>query len=88
MSKKKPDIDITTNVRAKELRFGILPEVKVRFEGEPGQESAIWSDRGNLPDEVEPGATYRDVEVDWSAAARIVHPADSDEEGEESGRKP
>jgi hypothetical protein len=83
MAKKKPDVDVTTSVRAKELRFGIVPEVKVRFDGEPAQESATWSDRGSLPDQVEPGVAYRDVDVGWSAAARVVHPTDAEEEGEE-----
>ena len=69
---KKPDVDVSTRVRAKELRFGIVPEVKVWFDGEPAQESAIWSERENLPEEVEPGVTYRDVRVAWRAGARIV----------------
>jgi hypothetical protein len=86
---KKPDVDVSTRVRAKELRFGIVPEVRVWFDGEPGHESRSWSERGNLPDDVEPGVTYRDVEVSWSAASRIVHPTDADqvdapEEPEES----
>jgi hypothetical protein len=82
---KKPDVDITTRVRAKELRFRTAPEVNVWFDGEPAQESAVWSERVNLPDEVEPEVTYRDVEVNWSAAARIVHPTDEDRAGNPEG---
>ena len=79
MKPKKPDVDLSTRVRAKELRFGAVPEARVWFEGEPEQVSEIWSERENLPEEVEPEVTYRDVEVRWSAAARVVHPADSEE---------
>jgi hypothetical protein len=81
---KEPDVDISTTVRAKELRFGIVPEVKVWFDGEQEHESRSWSDRGDLPDEVEPAETYRNIEVSWSAASRIVHPTDPDQLGEES----
>jgi hypothetical protein len=36
-----------------------------------------FSERKNLPDEVEPGVTYRDVHVNWRLAAAI-------EEGEDA----
>jgi hypothetical protein len=71
-----PDVDVTISVRADELRFGIVPEVRVWFTGEPGFRASSRSERENLPDEVEPGATYRDAEVRWEARAKILHPAD------------
>jgi hypothetical protein len=71
-----PDVDVWTSARARELRFGIVPETKVWFEGEPGVRSRLDTERENLPDEVEPGVTYRDVKVGWRARARIVHPTD------------
>jgi len=77
-AKKIPDVDIVTSVRAKQLRFGAVPKTRVWFEGEPGEESMSETQRRNLPEEVEPGVTYRDVEVSWSAASRIVHPSDPD----------
>lgn len=77
--KDLPDIDVSTSVRAKKLRFGAVPETKVWFEGEPGEESTSETERENLPDEVEPGVTYRNVEVRWSASSRIVHPTDPEE---------
>jgi hypothetical protein len=83
--KGRPDVDVSTRVRAKSLRFGRVPKTKVWFEGEPDQESSSSVERENLPEQVEPDVTYRDVEVRWTAGARIVHPADSDEEGEEEG---
>jgi hypothetical protein len=73
-----PDIDIFTSVKADELRFGTVPETKVWFEGEPGERSRIDTKRENLPDEVEPDVTYRDVTVRWRARSRIAHPTDQD----------
>ena len=43
-----PDVDVTTRVRAKELRFGIVPEVKVWFAGEPGLQGEL-TDRAGEP---------------------------------------
>jgi hypothetical protein len=73
-----PDVDVFTSVRAKELRFGAVPETRVWFEGEPGERSRSESERENLPEEVEPDVTYRDVAVRWRARSRIVHPAEPD----------
>jgi hypothetical protein len=78
----RPDIEISTRVRAKELRFGTVPSVKVWFEGEPDHESSSRTERENLPDEVEPDVTYRDVEVRWRARSRIIHPTDPDQVSE------
>jgi hypothetical protein len=74
----RPDVEIACSVRAREIRFEIVPETKVWFDGEPGVESSVHSERENLPDEVEPGVTYRDVRVRWWAQARIAHPTDPD----------
>jgi hypothetical protein len=87
MSRKRrlsgePDIEIGAAVRARRLRFRRKPEVDVEFEGgtrihsderieDVELESDSHSERRNLPDEVEPGVTYRDVKVRWGAAARI-----------------
>ena len=72
----RPDIEISTRVRAKELRFGRVAETKVFFVGEPAYESSSQVERENLPEEVKPGVTYKDVEVRWSARSRIVHPVE------------
>jgi hypothetical protein len=74
-----PDVDVSTSVRAKSLRFETVPETKVRFEGEPAERSRLDTARENLPDEVQAGVTYRDVRVTWRARSRIVHPADQDD---------
>lgn len=70
------DVEVFTSVLAEELRFGRVPKTKVWFEGEPAQRSSSKTERDNLPDEVEPGVTYRDVAVRWRARSRIVHPSD------------
>ena len=81
------DVEVLTGLRARSLRFGVVPDVSVGFEGEPGERSSTESERENLPDEVEPGVTYRDVHVRWGAAARIVPPPELDEENDDSRAK-
>jgi hypothetical protein len=94
MSRKKrlsgePDVEIGAAVRARRLRFRRKPEVDVEIEGRTRihsderiedleLESDSRSERRNLPDEVEPGVTYRDVKVWWGAAARIKEEEDPD----------
>jgi hypothetical protein len=80
----RPDIDISTSVRAKELKFERVPEGKLRFEGDPSHDHDSHSrvERENIPEEPEAGVTYRDVEVDWSVWQRIVHPTDAEDETE------
>jgi hypothetical protein len=77
-----PDVDVSTSVRAKSLRFETVPETNVWFEGEPAERSRLDTERENLPDEVEAGVTYRDVTVTWRARSRVVHPADADDANE------
>jgi len=76
--KGRPDLDFFTSVKAKELRFGQVPEKNVRYYGEPAHETEVEVERDNIPQEPEEGVTYRDVEVRWSVAQRIVHPVDED----------
>lgn len=70
------DVEVFTGVRADELRFGTVPETKVRFEGEPAERSSSKTERESLPEEVEAGVTYRNIGVRWQARSRIVHPSD------------
>jgi hypothetical protein len=65
---------LVASVEADELRFDQPPETEVRFFGEPGHESASGSDRTSLPDNVEPGVTYRNVRVDYRLASRLAEP--------------
>jgi hypothetical protein len=68
---REPDVEIAAAARADELRFECKPEVRVAASaGSPA--SAEWaSERENLPDDVEPGVTYRDVAVRWRVSARL-----------------
>jgi hypothetical protein len=92
---RPPDIEIGARASARKLRFRRKPETRVEFEGgtrvrsddrveDVELESESGSERRNLPEEVEPGVTYRNVEVGWAARARAVMP-DDDEEEEEQG---
>ena len=70
----EPDVEITALVRADELRFECTPHVDVRVRAESPVDAERVSDRENLPDEVEPNKTYRDVHIRWGAAARLRSP--------------
>ncbi|HSJ18799.1 MAG TPA: hypothetical protein VK920_11955 [Solirubrobacterales bacterium] len=76
-----PAIDIQADVKAKAVRFEEEPDANVEVSGEvvdetgeiqPEVEGGSATERENLPDEVEPGVTYRDVRVRWHAAAEIT----------------
>jgi hypothetical protein len=69
---ENPDIELTADVKARELRFEEVPETEVRFPGYPERESASGTDRENLPDEVEPGVTYRDPRVRLRIASKLA----------------
>ena len=79
----RPDIEIGASVKAKRLRFGEKPDAEVRWAGD----SESVSERTNLPEEVEPGVTYRDVEVRWYGQARVAVEELEDEVKETRGRK-
>jgi hypothetical protein len=80
----EPDIQIGALVKAKRLRFKKKPETEVRVEGEGGSGSV----RENLPEEVEPGVTYRDVRVAWLAAAGLdPNDPENSEQGGDDGEK-
>lgn len=75
---EQPDVEIGASVRASSLRFRDKPRTRVELHGELTErgrrsqlETASGSERENLPDEVQPGVTYRDVSVRWRAAARL-----------------
>ena len=68
------DVEIAASASARRLRFDEVPETGVDFEGDAdGAESR--SARENLPDEVEPGVTYRNARIRWRAGARVRHAA-------------
>jgi hypothetical protein len=64
-----PDVEIGASAKAKRLRFDSIPETDVQSRGD--ERSFSKGERVNLPDEVEPGVEYRDVEARWLAAAYV-----------------
>jgi hypothetical protein len=71
---REPDVEIAASVRADEVRFECKPEVRVGAYANAPATAELVSERDNLPDEVEPGVTYRDVSVRWRLAARLDDP--------------
>ena len=68
---REPDVEIAASARADEVRFECKPEVRVRaYSNAPATAESV-SERENLPDEVQPGITYRNVSVRWRLAARL-----------------
>ena len=74
MTEREPDVEIAAALRADEVRFECKPEVDVRVYADSPADGEIVSERDNLPDEVEPGVTYRDFAVRWRASARLSDP--------------
>ena len=74
MTDREPDVEISAAVRAKELRFECKPEVDVSAYADSPASAELVSERENLPDELEPGVTYRDFAVRWWLWARLDNP--------------
>lgn len=62
-SEAQPDISITARVTADSLRFEKVPNPNVEFTGKPRRETVWESERQNLPQQVQPGVTYRDIGI-------------------------
>ena len=59
----EPDLSITARVTADSLRFEKVPNPNVEFTGKPKRETVWRSERQNLPQQVQPGVTYRDIGI-------------------------
>lgn len=57
------DLAIIANVQANELRFDAVPNPTVEFPGHPARATEWSSERTNLPPQVQPGVTYRDIGI-------------------------
>ncbi|MDT5271412.1 MAG: hypothetical protein QOH49_3615 [Acidobacteriota bacterium] len=57
------DLSITAHVTADSLRFEKVPNPRVEFTGRQKRETAWESERENLPQEVRPGETYRNIGI-------------------------
>jgi hypothetical protein len=66
---RPPDVEIGARVRAKSLTVRRKGKGRVEFPSEPPAESERVDERKNLPAEVEPGVTYRNIEIRWAARA-------------------
>ena len=74
MTDRAPDVEMSAAVRAKELRFECKPEVDVAAYADSPASAESVSERENLPEELEPGVTYRDIAVRWRLSARLEDP--------------
>jgi hypothetical protein len=71
---REPDVEIAAAVRVDEVRFECKPEVDViAYSDSPAVAESV-SERENLPDDLEPGVTYRKFAVSWRVAARLQDP--------------
>jgi hypothetical protein len=71
---REPDVEIAVAARAEEVRFACKPDVSFRAYANAPAAAELVSERDNLPDEVQPGVTYRDVTVRWRLSARLEDP--------------
>jgi hypothetical protein len=71
---REPDVELKVSLRAQEVRFECKPEVEVVAYADSPATAESQSERENLPDELEPGTTYRDFAVRWRVAARLNEP--------------
>jgi hypothetical protein len=86
---ENPDIELTADVKARELRFEEVPETEVRFPGDPERDSVSETEREGVPEEVEPGVTYRNPRIRLQIASALTDPElreRLDKDGRESRR--
>jgi hypothetical protein len=81
------EIEVGAVVKAKAMRFDKVPETKITFPGSDQERSGSHTERENLPDEVEPGVTYRDVTVRWRAGAAVRTEVTDDKVAEELSKE-
>jgi hypothetical protein len=60
---RRPDIELTAEVKSRELCFEKVPETEIQFPGYPEDESLSGTERENLPGEVQKDVTYRDSRI-------------------------
>lgn len=63
VSPDSADLAITANVTARELHFDVVPHPTVEFTGKPERKTEWSAERQNLPQQVQPGVTYRDIGI-------------------------
>jgi hypothetical protein len=66
-----PEVELVATVRAKTLRFEVVPKVTVAFHGKSSRKTVWKTERVNLPMHPEPGVTYHDVQVRLTVSSGI-----------------
>lgn len=69
------DLAFVATVRADQLRFNGEPRAQLELRAEPGGTVQDELIRSNLPRPVQPGVTYRDVDLAYVGAVRLTPPA-------------
>jgi hypothetical protein len=69
---KRPDVELTAEVKSRWLRFEKVPETEITFPGYPEDQSVSGTERENLPREVEEDVTYRDSRIRLRSAGSLV----------------
>jgi hypothetical protein len=70
-SPRVADIEVGAVAKMKAIRFEKVPETEVSFPDSDQERSGSHTERENLPDEIEPGVTYRDAKIRWRGSASI-----------------
>ncbi|HET8540451.1 MAG TPA: hypothetical protein VFL83_11325 [Anaeromyxobacter sp.] len=66
-----PELELVATVRAKALKFDVVPRTQVVFQG-TGKRKTVWkTERVNLPMRPEPGVVYRDVAVRLTVTSNV-----------------
>jgi len=78
---KRPDVELTAEVKSRWLRFEKVPETEITFPGYPEDQSVSRTERENLPREVKEDVTYRDSRIRLSSAGLLGDVSNPGEDG-------
>jgi hypothetical protein len=71
-AERPADIEIGARAKARSLRVvRKAKDGRVRFHGEPAPDTARFEERVGMPEQLEQGETYRDIEIRWAVGARV-----------------
>lgn len=66
------DLVIIANVTARELTFEVVPTPTVTFSGNKERKTLWEAERTNLPEQVQPGVTYRNIGIRLKIVSRLA----------------
>ena len=78
---RRPDVELTAEVKSRWLRFEKVPQTEIRFPGYAEDESVSGTERENLPGEVEEDVTYRDSRIRLRSAGLLGDESTPGEDG-------